>query len=77
MTHNPHVDITKETTTLYASDRDVFLFLVDDTHPIEAGRLPNGDPDLFFRGFTHGIPKSVAKASVLPLSTCAVCARTG
>ncbi|GBQ70933.1 hypothetical protein AA103196_2624 [Ameyamaea chiangmaiensis NBRC 103196] len=31
MTHNPYVDITKETTTLYASDRDVFLFLVDDT----------------------------------------------
>jgi hypothetical protein len=51
MTHNPFVDITKDTTTLYASDRDVFLFLVDDTHPIEAGRLPNGDPDLFFRGF--------------------------
>src|SRR6266850_882941 len=37
MTHNPFVDITKDTTTLYASDRDVFLFLVDDTHPIEAG----------------------------------------
>src|ERR1700688_2797641 len=51
MTHNPYVDVTKETTTLYASDRDVFLFLVDDTHPIEAGRLPNGDPDLYFRGF--------------------------
>lgn len=51
MTHNPVVDITKDTTTLYASDRDVFLFLVDDTHPIEAGRLPNGDPDLYFRGF--------------------------
>lgn len=51
MTHNPYVDITRETTTLYASDRDVFLFLVDDTHPIEAGRLPNGDPDLYFRGF--------------------------
>jgi len=51
MTHNPHVDVTKETTTLYASDRDVFLFLVDDTNPIEAGRLPNGDPDLYFRGF--------------------------
>jgi len=29
----------------------VFLFLVDDTHPIEAGRLPNGEPDLYFRGF--------------------------
>jgi hypothetical protein len=49
--YNPHVDVTKETTTLFASDRDVFLFLVDDTNPIEAGKLPNGDPDLYFRGF--------------------------
>lgn len=49
--HNPHVDITDETTTLYASDRDVFMFLVDDTHPIEAGKLADGSPDLFFRGF--------------------------
>ncbi|WP_105404759.1 DUF932 domain-containing protein [Neorhizobium sp. T7_12] len=51
MTHNPFVDISKDTTTLYASDRDVFVFLVDDTHPIEAGRLHNGEPDLYFRGF--------------------------
>jgi hypothetical protein len=51
MTHNPFVDVTKDNTTLYASDRDVFLFLVDDTHPIEAGWLPNGEPDLYFRGF--------------------------
>lgn len=51
MTHNPFVDVTKDTTTLYASDRDVFVFLCDDTNPIEAGRLPNGDPDLYFRGF--------------------------
>ena len=51
MRYNPYVDVTTESTTLYASDRDVFLFLVDDTHPIEAGRLPNGDPDLYFRGF--------------------------
>lgn len=51
MTHNPFVEATKDTTTLYASDRDVFVFLVDDAHPIEAGRLPNGDPDLYFRGF--------------------------
>lgn len=51
MTHNPFVDITKDTTTLYASDRDVFVFLCDDTNPIEAGRLPNGEPDLYFRGF--------------------------
>ena len=49
--YNPMVDVTKDTTTLYASDRDVFLFLVDDTNPIEAGTLPDGSPDLFFRGF--------------------------
>ncbi|MBA4090108.1 MAG: DUF932 domain-containing protein [Sphingobium sp.] len=51
MHYNPFVDITRDNTTLYASDRDVFLFLVDDLNPIEAGRLPNGDPDLYFRGF--------------------------
>jgi hypothetical protein len=51
MHYNPYVDVTRDTTTLYASDRDVFIFLVDDTHPIEAGKLPNGDPDLYFRGF--------------------------
>jgi hypothetical protein len=50
-TYNPNVDITQDTTTLYASDRDVFIFLVDDTHPIEIGKLANGDPDLVFRGF--------------------------
>jgi hypothetical protein len=50
-TYNPRVDITRDTTTLYASDRDVFLFLVDDLNPIEAGRLPDGSPDLYFRGF--------------------------
>lgn len=49
--YNPGVDITKETTTLYASDRDVFIFLVDDLNPIEAGKLPDGSPDLYFRGF--------------------------
>jgi hypothetical protein len=49
--YNPNVDITHNTTTLYASDRDVFLFLVDDFNPIEAGRLPDGSPDLYFRGF--------------------------
>ncbi len=51
MTYNPRVDVTRDTTTLYASDRDVFLFLCDDLNPIEAGRLPDGSPDLYFRGF--------------------------
>lgn len=49
--YNPHVHITSDSTTLYASDRDVFLFLVDDLNPIEAGRLSDGSPDLYFRGF--------------------------
>ncbi|WP_353646753.1 DUF932 domain-containing protein [Mesorhizobium sp. WSM2239] len=49
--YNPHTVITRDTTTLYASDRDIFLFLVDDLNPIEAGRLADGSPDLYFRGF--------------------------
>lgn len=49
--YNPNVDITSQNTTLYASDRDVFMFLVDDFNPIEVGKLANGAPDLMFRGF--------------------------
>ena len=49
--YNPHVPVTKDTTTLFASDRDIFLFLVDDTHPIQVGTLQDGSPDLMFRGF--------------------------
>ncbi len=44
--YNPSVDVTKENTTLYASDRDVFMFLVDDLNPIE---IEPDDP--MFRGF--------------------------
>lgn len=50
MRYNPFAEVTKESTTLFASDRDVFLFLVDDTHPITIGKLPNGDDDVVFRG---------------------------
>jgi hypothetical protein len=51
VSYNPNVDITRENTTLYASDRDLFIFLVDDLNPIEVGKLANGQPDLMFRGF--------------------------
>lgn len=51
MTYNPNVPTTIDNTTLYASDRDVFLFLCADRNPIEIGKLPSGDPDLVFRGF--------------------------
>jgi len=49
--YDPFVPVTKQTTTLFASDRDIFIFLVDDLHPIEIGTLPDGNPDLVFRGF--------------------------
>lgn len=37
--------------TMYGSDRDMFVFLVDDRHLIEVGKTAKGDPDLMFRGF--------------------------
>ncbi len=43
--------VTKENTTLYASDRDMFVFLADESNPISIGKLPNGDDDLVSRGF--------------------------
>lgn len=50
MAHHDVVDPTKEDTTLYAGDRSVFLFLVDQRNPIEVG-MRNGKPDLYYRGF--------------------------
>jgi hypothetical protein len=49
--YDPEAPVTKDSTTLYASDRDVFIFLVDDRNPIEVGKLKDGSPDLMFRGF--------------------------
>jgi len=40
-----HSEPTKRSTTLYASDRDLFMFLVDERNPIQV----NGDT--LFRGF--------------------------
>lgn len=49
--YNPEVEITRQNTTLYASDRDLWVFLADDRNPIEVGKLRDGSPDLMFRGF--------------------------
>ena len=49
--YDPFTPVTNQSTTLYASDRDVFIFLVKDTNPVEVGRLPSGEPDLLFPGF--------------------------
>jgi len=48
--YDPNVPVSKDTTTLFASDRDVFMFLVDDRNPVQVGTV-NGEPDLMFRGF--------------------------
>lgn len=50
--YDPNPDyVSKESTTLYASDRDVFIFLVRDQYPIEVGKLASGEPDYLFPGF--------------------------
>jgi hypothetical protein len=49
--YDPSVPVTSETTSLFASDRDVFLFLCRDEFPIEVGTLSDGNPDLLFPGF--------------------------
>lgn len=49
--YDPHHPVTLDTTTLFRSDRDFFIFLVDDLNPIVIGKLPNGDDDIVFRGF--------------------------
>lgn len=51
MVYNPNAEVTKDTTTLFASDRDTFIFLVDDLHPIQVGVGQDGEPDYMFRGF--------------------------
>jgi hypothetical protein len=37
--------------TFYGSDRDMFVFLVDDRRPIVVGKTKTGAPDHMFRGF--------------------------
>ena len=74
--YNPRVDVTRDTTTLYASDRDVFLFLVDDLNPIEAGRLPDGSPDLTSAASIAGTRRWARRRSAWRASIFAPSART-
>ncbi len=43
--------VTKANTTLYASDRDMFVFLADEQHRIEVPNRRNGQPGSLARGF--------------------------
>lgn len=46
-----HVEVTKANTTLYGSDRDMFVFLCDEDHRIELPNRRNGEPGTLARGF--------------------------
>ena len=45
------VPITRQNTTLYASDRDMFVFLADEKNRIEVADRRNGQPGQLARGF--------------------------
>lgn len=45
------VTVTKDNTTLYAGDRDMFVFLADEKHRIEIPNRRNGQPGQMARGF--------------------------
>lgn len=45
------VEVTKANTTLYAGDRDMFVFLADEEHKIEIANRRDGKPGLLSRGF--------------------------
>ena len=46
-----HVTVTKDNTTLYASDRDMFVFLADEENRIELPNRRAGRSGSFARGF--------------------------
>ncbi len=45
------VEVTKKNTTLYASDRDMFVFLADEKNRIEIPNRRDGKPGALARGF--------------------------
>lgn len=45
------IQVTKKNTTLFASDRDMFVFLADEDHRIEMPNRRNGAPGSLARGF--------------------------
>lgn len=75
MVYNPLAPVTKETTTIFGSDRDLFVFLVDDLHPVVIGKWRNPatgveEDDIVFRGFyitNSEVGKSALKIAVFYL----------
>lgn len=50
-TYDPEDMGPREDRTFYGSDRDMFVFLVDDRRPIVVGKTRDGHDDHMFRGF--------------------------
>jgi hypothetical protein len=77
--YNPFVDPTKDTTTLYASDRDVFMFLVDDTQRTrsKSAICTTAVPISCFAASMFGIARSAEAHLVFLHSSCVRYARTG
>ncbi len=51
MMYEPFVPVDMENTTLFMSDRDMFVFLTDPHHPIVVGKTKEGLDDVMYRGF--------------------------
>lgn len=45
------VEVTRNNTTIYGSDRDMFVFLADEEHRIDVHGRRNGEPGSLARGF--------------------------
>lgn len=45
------VEVTRNNTTIYGSDRDMFVFLADEEHRIDMQGRRNGEPGSLARGF--------------------------
>jgi HAMP domain-containing protein len=61
------VEITKQNTTLYGSDRDMFIFLCDEANRIEIPNRRDGKPGSLARGFF--ITNSETGKSTLKIGT--------
>lgn len=51
MMYDPFHPVTRDTTTLFMSDRDMFVFLTDPHRPIVVGKTRDGQDDVLYRGF--------------------------
>jgi hypothetical protein len=70
------VEITRDNTTLFAGDRDMFIFLADEVNRIDLPGRRDGQAGELARGFLRvQILRSARARSALKLSYSTMCAR--